>query len=534
MTSEHHVTPSVYRDVSALRLLRDTTVSDYRKLMADISERIANRVDSTQTPSTHTSAYELAVQARSIDFDQTEHRGEGIGGTDMLAELDELFLDQAVWYHHPHYLSHLNCPVDVHAVAAESVLAAVNTSVDTYDQSRIGTFIEQQLIQWICERTGFSTGDGVFTSGGTQSNLHAMLLAREAALAGYSGSGRGERQQRLAVLTTAESHFSIAKSALILGLSEDAVVSVATDDNGRMDPDALQASVQQLYREGRVPMAVSATAGTTDRGVIDPLEDIATISAAHQVWFHVDAAYGCGLLVSEENRHKLSGIDQADSVTVDFHKAYFQPISSSALLVRQPADLSRAAWHADYLNPADSTESNQVDKSLQTTRRFDALKLYATLRGTGPAALGRAWDTLLNLAEDIHQVVTEHPAFELQSQTDLTTVLFRWQPEGVADEDADVLVGQVRQMLQESGQVMVATTTLNGRPCFKFTLMDPETTVGNIDCVLERIADSAHALYSQRGETPDTIGAWMDSAETTAGSETVQRPDTASAQEALR
>lgn len=468
--------------------------------MAEATERIAARFAAVETPATSTSARELAERVAAVDLD-----APGVGGEEVLREIDELVLSEAVWYHHPAYLAHLNCPLDVHAVAAEAVLAAVNTSVDTYDQSRIGTFVERRLISWVGGRLGFPAADGVFTSGGTQSNLQALFLAREAALSGLAGAQRAARQQRLTILTTAESHFSIAKSALLLGLADDAVRSVAVDASGRMDPAALQTELDALAAADRVPMAVAATAGTTDRGVVDPLAAIGAVCRDREVWFHVDAAYGCGLLVSPRRRHLLDGIDQARSVTLDFHKTFFQPVSSSALVLRDAADAGRARWHADYLNPEDSAEPNQVDKSLQTTRRFDALKLLATLRGTGAEAIGRGVDAVIDLAEDVHAVVAAHEELQLLAATDLSTVLFRWQPAGVADHDADVLVGQVRQVLQESGRVLVARTVLDGRPCLKLTLLNPETAAEQVAASLEEVAGAARLLHAHRAGVDDVV-----------------------------
>ena len=132
------------------------------------------------------------------------------------------------------------------------------------------------------------------------------------------------------------------KSAKLLGLAADAVIAVATDAGRRMRTDELAASIDRCRRDGQVVMAVVATAGTTDFGTIDPLPEIAEICAAAGVWLHVDAAYGCGLLVSPTRRHLLDGIERADSVTVDYHKSFFQPVSSSALLVRD----RRALRHA--------------------------------------------------------------------------------------------------------------------------------------------------------------------------------------------
>lgn len=472
----------------------------YTALMEDATTRIASRAAQATTPATNTPLKELAERVETLDLD-----APGAGGHQMLAEIEDLFLAEAVWFHDPGYLAHLNCPVDVHAVAAEAVLAAVNPSVDTYDQSRIGTLIERRLISWAGSRIGFPHGDGIFTSGGTQSNLQALFLAREAALAGAAGTSRAVRQQQLTVLTSAESHFSIAKSALLLGLAEEAVVPVPTSSAGRMDPLRLKEVLAELSEQGRVPMAVVATAGTTDRGVVDPLEEIAAVCRSQRIWLHVDAAYGCGLLVSERHRHLLAGIEQARSVTLDFHKTFFQPVSSSALVLRDATDFSRGAWHADYLNPAESAEPNQVDKSLQTTRRFDALKLLATLRGTGAGSIGRAVDAVIDLAGQVHELLEDHSELQLIAPTDLSTVLFRWQPPGVCDQDSDALVGLARQVLQESGRVMIAKTVIDSRPCMKLTLLNPEVTLDQVAASLEEVATTARILHRHRAGVPEAF-----------------------------
>ncbi|CAM5499038.1 pyridoxal-dependent decarboxylase [Streptomyces badius] len=262
----------------------------------------------------------------------------------------------APWLH----LGHLNCPVVIPAVLGEAVLSAVNSSLDTWDQSAGGTLIERRLIDWTTERIGLGpAADGIFTSGGTQSNLQALLLAREEAKV------RPEHFTRLRILTSECSHFSVQKSAKLLGLGPDAVISVPVDRDKRMRTLALARALEQCVAEGAVPMAVVATAGTTDFGSIDPLPEIAALCEQFAVWMHVDAAYGCGLLASRE-RGGLDGIAHADSVTVDYHKSFFQPVSSSAVLVRDRAVLRHATYHAEYLNPRRTVEEripNQVDKS---------------------------------------------------------------------------------------------------------------------------------------------------------------------------
>lgn len=474
-------------------LLTRSTADVYRSLIAQTSSKVAARFATTRQPFSGASRGELQALVDAVALD-----GDGVGSPTAVREIDRLFLEHAVWFHDPGYAAHLNCPVALPAVAAETVLAAVNTSVDTYDQSAIGTLMERRLIAWATQRVGFAGGSGVFTSGGTQSNLHALFLAREAALAAAARAAiplpRHRALPRLAVFATASSHFSVAKSALLLGLADDAVIEVADDGTGRMDAAALASAVREAAASGLLPMAVVATAGTTDRGVIDPVDAIAQVCDTHGVWLHVDAAYGCGLLVSTRRRHLLAGIERARSVTVDFHKSFFQPVSSSALVVREPRDLAAGAWHADYLNPLENDEPNQVDVSLQTTRRFDALKLWVTLRALGADRIGELFDTVIDLAEAVGDEIAADPELELVGRSQLSTVLFRVLPAGTDADAQDALVAGVRRVLFESGRALVAKTVIDGRPCLKLTLLNPEATLDGIRAILTMVKDAATTL----------------------------------------
>lgn len=471
-------------------LLRNETADLYADTVRTVVDDVAARLSSVTQPFSGASRAELQRLVSAVDLES-----EGVGTAEALRETAALYATHAVWFHDPGYAAHLNCPVAIPAVAAEAMLAAINTSVDTYDQSAVATLMEQRLVEWTASRIGFAVGgpegaDGVFTSGGTQSNFQAMFLARQKVRAA------GAPLERLRILATGASHFSVAKSALLLGLSEEAVVEIATDDTGRMRVDALAETIAALARAGDTVMAVVATAGTTDRGRIDPLEPIAELCDAAGIWLHVDAAYGCGLLVAPRRRHLLRGIERARSVTVDFHKTFFQPVSSSALIVRERPDLLPVAWHADYLNPLENLEPNQVDKSLQTTRRFDALKLWTTLRALGADGVGTMVDAICDLTEQVHAALESDDDFTLVAPTDISTVLFRYEPEGIDPDHADALVAQVRRLLFDSGRVLVAKTVIDGRPALKLTLLNPDVTFEQVMTVLELVRTAAQGIVA--------------------------------------
>lgn len=465
-------------------LLNGLNAEAYRRCIAEGAERVANHIASVQAPFTGVTPERLAPAVDRVDLDRPLHDPSA-----ALGELEETYLRDAVYFHHPRYLAHLNCPVVIPAVLGEAVLSAVNSSLDTWDQSAGGTLMERKLVDWTAGRLGLGpASDGVFTSGGTASNLQALLLAREEA---KPAKGTGE----LRIFASECSHFSVQKSAKLLGLGPDAVVAVPCDRNKRMRTVALARELERCVAEGHTPMAVVATAGTTDFGSIDPLPEIAELAAQYDTWLHVDAAYGCGLLVSRKNRDLLDGIERADSVTVDYHKSFFQPVSSSAVLVRDGATLRHATYYADYLNPRRAPEDrvpNQVDKSLQTTRRFDALKLWLTLRVMGPDGVGELFDEVCELAGDAWRLLALDPRFDVVVEPQLSTLVFRYIPTDVTDPaQIDRANLYARKALFASGDAIVAGTKAAGRHYLKFTLLNPETTLADISAVLDLIAGHA-------------------------------------------
>ncbi|MFI8517158.1 pyridoxal phosphate-dependent decarboxylase family protein [Streptomyces sp. NPDC085481] len=470
-------------------LLNDTTAESYRRSATEGVERVARKLVTTRGPFTGVTPAELAPVVDAVDLDRP------LGDVSAaLDELEDVYLRDAVYFHHPRYLAHLNCPVVIPAVVGEAVLSAVNSSLDTWDQSAGGTLIERRLIDWTTGRIGLGpSADGVFTSGGTQSNLQALLLAREEA-------GTTDLS-RLRVFSSECSHFSVQKSATLLGLGADAVISIPVDRDRRMQSVVLAAELETCRAEGLVPMAIVATAGTTDFGSIDPLPEIAALAAEYGAWMHVDAAYGCGLLASPTRRHLLDGIELADSVTVDYHKSFFQPVSSSAVLVRDGATLRHATYHADYLNPRRTvTEQipNQVDKSLQTTRRFDALKLWMTLRVMGADGIGELFDEVCDLARAGFELLAADPRYDVVVEPQLSTLVYRYIPETVTSPaDIDRANLHARKALFASGEAVVAGTKVDGKQYLKFTLLNPETTVADIAAVLDLIAGHAEQYLGE-------------------------------------
>ncbi len=468
----------------------------YRDDMARGLDALTGHVAAVRQPSSGAGVPGVTQRVAEVDLDAP------LGDLDaVLDEMRTVYLDDAVWFHEPRYLAHLNCPVVIPALVAELFVSAVNSSLDTWDQSAGGTLVERRLVDWTAGRIGFGDeADGVFTSGGTQSNLQALLVARgQAYLSGDADPAEPLAQTltRFRIFASRDSHFSVQKSANVLGLGLDAVVTVPTDDRRRMDPWLLDAEITRARAAGLIPMAVVATAGTTDFGSIDPLDRVADVCADHGVWLHVDAAYGGGLLVSTRRRHLIDGIERADSVTIDFHKTFFQPVSSSAVIVRRGDDLRHVTYHADYLNPRSAALPNQVDKSLQTTRRFDALKLWLTLRTMGADAIGDYLDDVIDLAHIGYGLLRDDPDFEVVVAPALSTLVFRFRPADVPEGIADEVNPRIRRTIAGGGNAVIAGTVIDGRAWLKFTLLNPETTADDLRAVLDLIREIGRELLDE-------------------------------------
>ncbi len=475
----HHSTPD-YTDI-----FHEGAMPAYNSAIAGAQQLVNAFLENNRTPFSGITPHQLRELFSRVDFDTPLPDYES-----LFREVQALYVDHATAFHLPQYIAHLNCPVVIPALAAEVLIAAINSSQDTWDQSAGGTLMEQQLVQWTCNEIGFGpAADGVFTAGGSQSNLMGLLLARDH----YAKEklGHDNRQHglpaaapRFRFFVSEMTHFSIQNTVSLMGLGEKAIVKVQTDGGFRMSPHHLEKAIEKELADGNLPVAVVATAGTTDFGNIDPLLPIARIAAKHGIWLHVDAAYGCGLLLTEQYRHRLNGIELANSVTTDYHKAFFQPISSSAFLVRDKKWLELITHHADYLNPQENVFEglNQINKTItQSTRRFDALKLWCTLRLMGKAKLGSYIDTIIRTTEAATALLDGDPDFELLTHSDISALVFRYLPAEVQDDLlADKLNQHIKKEMFQEGRAVVAGTRVRDAFYLKFTLLNPLTTVDDI------------------------------------------------------
>ncbi|MCU6670218.1 aspartate aminotransferase family protein [Enterobacteriaceae bacterium H4N4] len=445
----------------------------------------------------------VAELRESINLDFSP---QGLGNETAIARAVEYFLKDSLAVHHPQCVAHLHCPSLVVSQAAEVMINATNQSMDSWDQSPSATIIEIKLIEWLRTRLGYQAGDaGVFTSGGTQSNMMGLMLARDAFFArlGHSVQQDGlvGDLRKIRVLCSDSAHFSVQKNMALMGLGYQSVIQVKTDECSRMDLNDLAAKIDQCSANGEQILAIVATAGTTDAGAIDPLRAIAGLAAKHDIWVHVDAAWGGALLMSEKYRDYLDGIELVDSVTLDFHKQFFQTISCGAFLLKEARHYELMRYQAAYLNSEFDEEAgvpNLVSKSLQTTRRFDALKLWMSLEALGEKKYAEIIDHGVTMAQQVAAYVTEQSLLELVMPPQLASVLFRFRPEQHLDDAAIALLNQkIGDALLDSGRANVGVTEHNGVTCLKLTLLNPIVTLEDVKVLLSLVERTALELLNK-------------------------------------
>ncbi|BFO10149.1 aspartate aminotransferase family protein [Serratia rubidaea] len=474
------------------------SIEAYQQAIAQSSEAVAQWLQQPEM-------YQGKTVAELRDRIQLDFNPQGLGNQAAIERAVEYFLQDSLAVHHPQCVAHLHCPSLVVSQAAEVLINATNQSMDSWDQSPSATIIEMKLIEWLRERVGYQAGDaGVFTSGGTQSNLMGLMLARDAFFArqGHSVQQDGliGDLRKIKVFCSANAHFSVQKNMALLGFGYQCVTQVKTDEYARMDLNDLAEKVAQAHANGEQIMAIVATAGTTDAGAIDPLRDIAQIAAQHQIWLHVDAAWGGALLLSEQYRHYLDGIELVDSITLDFHKQFFQTISCGAFLLKEARHYELMRYQAAYLNSEfDEAQGvpNLVSKSLQTTRRFDALKLWMGLEALGQKQYAEIIDHGITLSQQVAEYVSAQPTLELVMQPQLASVLFRSRPAQQTDDAAVALLNQrIGDNLLESGQANVGVTEFNGVTCLKLTLLNPTVTLDDVKRLLDLVDSAAQGLVN--------------------------------------
>lgn len=400
---------------------------------------------------------------------------------------------------HPRFYGWVNSPPVPISIFAEALAAAMNPSCAGGNHAAI--YVERQVISWFRQMVGFpSDSMGLLVSGGSMAALTALAVARQAKC-GFNvrHNGLHGSPAPLVYYRGGEGHGCNQKALELMGVGARNLRTIEHDYSMRIVPSSLEASISQDKEQGRVPVAVIASAGTVNSGAIDPLDEIADICAQHGVWLHVDGAYGAPAILTSEYRAKLAALSRADSIAIDPHKWFYIPVEAGLVLVRD-GNIMRSAFS---LVPPYLRTDGKLDGvgglpwfseyGFQQTRGFRALKLWMALRNYGIEGYRVAVEKDLRLAKHLAFLIRMDPSFELFEPQSLSIVCFRYSPPGIRcdEKTLDSLNKTILERLQLEGKVFLTGTVINQRFWLRACIVNPRAQNDDMRLVLEAVKQNA-------------------------------------------
>lgn len=454
----------------------DQYVEDFRRAGHDAVDWIAQYL-------AHISDHPALAQTKPGELvDALPRSGpeQGESFAAILRDFDRVVMPAVTQWNHPRFFAFFACTGSTPAVIGEMLAAALNTNGLHWKTSPALVELEQVTLNWLRQWMGLQEGwFGIVFDTASISNMHAIACAREmvAPEARVNGS-----EPNLTLYTSEQSHSSIEKGAIAIGIGQKNVRKVPVDSEFRMKPNALAAMVQQDVAAGKRPLCAIATVGTTSTTSIDPVPQIAEIAEKYGMWLHVDAAYAGAAAILPECRHILDGAERAHSLVVNAHKWLFTPIDLSAFYTRRPDILRRAfSLVPEYLHTQDDPRAcNLMDYGVPLGHRFRALKLWYVLRYFGRERIQAVLRSHIQWARQLAALVDAHPDFERVAPVPFSVVCFRYK--GSDEENKRIL-----EQINATGRMFLSHTVLNGRVVIRLA-------IGNLATQWEDVLEAWEAL----------------------------------------
>lgn len=400
---------------------------------------------------------------------------EGMGARRALSLFENVLAPSCITTEHPRYLSFIPSAPSKAATAFDLIVSATAVYGGSWLEGSGAVYAENEVLAWLAAEFGLPTGaGGVFVQGGTIGNLSALVAARDYAARVRRDTGRN-RPERWVVVCSAEAHSSIASAARVMDID---VVSIPVGDSGMLHGDQVRPA---LVEHGESVIAVVATGGSTNFGIVDDIASIAALKDDHDFWLHIDGAYGLAAALSDRARPRFAGIDRADSLIVDPHKWLFTPFDSCALIYRDP-EIARVAHtqHAEYLDAlTESIEWNPSDYSVQLTRRARGLPLWFSLATFGVQSYRDAIGASIDLAFSVADEIRAREHVRLVRDPQLSVVVFErvgWEPGDYAHWSNRLLDDQ---------HAFVVPSSHAGRTNARFAIVNPRTTLDDLTSILD-------------------------------------------------
>ncbi|BAX81766.1 pyridoxal phosphate-dependent decarboxylase family protein [Labilibaculum antarcticum] len=421
------------------------------EILSGAFEKIRAYIQENQNDSQPVVKFKSPEELKEVfDFKVGEN---GVSENEFLELLDK-YLEYSVRTGNKQFLNQLYSGFNFPAFIGEVFSVLANTSMYTYEVAPVATVIETEMISLMNSYAGYSDGDGIFVSGGSNANLIAMFSARNRIFPDSRFEGY-DRNNKLVAFVNEQAHYSFETAANILGIGAKNVIKVKADKNGKLISSELEKEIAKAISRGEKPFFAVATCATTLLGAYDPIEEMAEICKKHNIWLHADGSFGGSLILSDKNRYLMKGIEQTDSFAWNPHKLMNIPLICSALLVKKRGTLQHNITdiNTDYIFHDIDAIEDLGKKSIQCGRKVDAVKLWFAWKYFGLEGYQKRIDNLIDMAVYAENIVNENPQLELLSERNSFAVCFRYIPKNESDLNKFNL--ELRESLRKSGKSIV-------------------------------------------------------------------------------
>ncbi|HEX8361717.1 MAG TPA: pyridoxal-dependent decarboxylase [Longimicrobium sp.] len=422
------------------------------------------------------------------------------GLDEILRDFRDIIVPGTTHWNHPSFFAYFAITGAGPGILGEMLTAALNNNAMLWRTGPAQTELEERTLDWLRQLVGLPEGfRGTIQDTASISTLIAVAAAREAAGLGVREEGMSGLP-KLRLYCSEETHSSIEKAGITLGIGRTGTRKIPTDAEFRMDPAALASAIAEDRAAGILPFCVVATVGTTSTSSIDPVPAIADICEREGLWLHVDAAYGGSAAVVPELRGVLDGAERADSIVINPHKWLFVPIDCSTLYVRRPEVIRRAfSLTPEYLvTPEGESVTNLMDYGPALGKRFRALKLWMTLRRFGAEGMAARVREHVRLARLFAGWVDEEPGWERMAPVPMSLVVFRHRPAGMDDAATDAHNERLMAAVNATGETLLSHTKLHGRTALRLAVGNLRTTEEHVARAWELLRAAAIQQRVQR------------------------------------
>ncbi|MBZ5547809.1 MAG: aspartate aminotransferase family protein [Acidobacteriia bacterium] len=414
----------------------------------------------------------------------------------VLGELEEKLLPYCTHVGHPGYMGLITPSPNPVGVIADFICSALNQNIGAYTIGPAGVAMERRTVRWLTDLVGYGPeAGGNLTSGGMMANFIGLKLARD-----WASGDRAQQygiHQPWAVYTSEERHVSVDKAVDAVGLGRTALRALPTDSEFRVRLDALESALAEDRRHGIRPMCIVGIFGTTNTGAVDSIRELRAIADREGMWLHADAAYGGGMLLSNESPMRDRGLELADSITIDPHKWFYAPLDAGAVLVKDERRLTasfgmKPSYLTDELDHAKERYQYYVH-GFEQSRRFRGLKVWMSFKRYGARQIGEWVDNNVRQARHLYSLVATHPEFEAASPPPMSAICIRYRGADPDEAKSKELHAQVVRRVEQSGKFWISTTELKGKTWFRINPVNFRTRTEHMEQLLTLLEEECRS-----------------------------------------